>query len=152
MREVDAFAERYAAGIRAAIESVRPGVRGVALHEVEDRLAQALYARDVFMARAEVRRIARSLSDPRWTLKHPVAAIRERRRPFQEDADTAALQQESDDLSERLSRLGEVVCVESIRTMYGMRHAVMIDPWSQAAADRVTALAHPISVIVEPRS
>jgi hypothetical protein len=35
--------------------------------------------------------------------------------------------------------------------MYGMRHTVMIEPWSQAAADRVATLAHPISVVVEPR-
>jgi hypothetical protein len=151
MRDVDAFAERYAAGIRAAIESVRPGARGVALHEIQARLTQALYARDVFLNRTEVRRMARSLSDPRWSLKHPVAAIRELREAPTEEAGNAALEQESNDLNKRLIQVSEVVGVRSTRTMYGMRHTVMIDPWSQAAADRVAALAHPISVVVEPR-
>jgi hypothetical protein len=140
------------ARIVAATDAVKSDARGLTAELVEARLVAALRERDAFLPMATVRRIARQMSDPWWTVKHPLRAWREARRERQgPDLESARDEAEADELSQRLGGVTGVEVVRSAMTFDGMVHVVTIHPWSDEIANRVRALASPVRVTVEPR-
>jgi hypothetical protein len=136
---------------------VKREARGLPLEEARARLARALTEHDVVMPDKQVDLIARALSDPWWATKHPIRAWREVRQHAVVDPEDEriALEEEArqdaemEALSEALSELPQVVRVRSSRSSRGTRYTVTIHPWSEAGAEQVRNVAHPIVVTVE---
>jgi len=138
------------ANIGAALDSVKPGARGLPVAEVEARLTHALREHGAFLPPDDIRFIARILADPWWPLKRPVVAFREtrrRRRPTV-DPNWIRLEDETAYLDTRLEHVLEIVQRRSRRTVDGIVHDVVISPWSAEIAAQIHQLAAPIRVNV----
>jgi hypothetical protein len=142
--------------IHAAIESIRKDVRGLPLDQAEEQFVAALRRHDAFLPPATVRRLAREFSDPWWSVRHPLKAVRQARSEDAEpDLEARRCEAETDRLHERLC--ASEICtklrsfsVSSTRTFDGMVYEITIDPWTSDMASRIRELAAPTPVTVNP--
>lgn len=136
-----------------AIEAARPGSRGKPLEQVKARLIDELRKRDAFLSPSMVEWHARHMAVPGWALRHPLRA----RRLLREGRDQSkAAESEVDSIQARLERvidreLDVAVTMSSVQTMDGVRHEVLIDPWSEELARRLRASVAPTPVEVRPQ-
>jgi hypothetical protein len=138
--------------VLAAVDSVKSDVRGLTQDDAEGRLVSALRQQNAFLDMPAVRVLARDLRDPWWALRHPLKAWRQTRQMFEApDPESETSEAEAEKLSRLVFQIEGVQGSSSRRTMDGVVHEVIIDPWSDELANRVHAAAAPTEVIVRPR-
>jgi hypothetical protein len=140
-----------------AVRSVRRDVRGLPEEAAVERLVEALRHHDAYLPPQTVKLLARRMSAPWWSVRHPLRAWREVRQDSRApDPESAQAQAEADDVSRRVGALAsypelEHLSVRSARTFDGMVHVVEIHPWSPEVATRIVNAVAPTPVNVRPR-
>jgi hypothetical protein len=152
-REVDRFADE----IQAAIKSVGRKARGMSIAEAQKCVSEALGARGLELPDSATREFARSIADPWWPVKHPVAFWKEfqgaRREDDVADSDPLLNDPELAWLERRLEKVDQLRSIWAPGPSGGSRvFVVAIDPWSERVARRVRARATPLEVTVRPFS
>ena len=145
------------AALEASIAAVDSAGRGQPVDQVEAGLVRELRARRLFVPPAEIKILARGISDPWWALKHPWPA----RRRFAAmrsaaEAEESAFQDDWDRTLERLQRAIDAMWrmrrsrISSRRTLDGLDVEIRIDPWSARRARKLQRIAAPTVVTVVP--
>jgi hypothetical protein len=140
-----------------AVRSVRRDVRGLPEEAAVERLVEALRQHDAYLPPSSVKLLARQMSAPWWSVRHPLRAWREVRHDFRApDRESAQAQAEADDLSRRVGTLTSYpeldhLSVRSARTFEGMVHVIEIHPWSPEVATRIVNAVAPTPVDVRPK-
>lgn len=143
--------------IQQAVRSVRRDVRRLPEEAAVQRLVDALRQHDAYLPPQTVRLLARRMSEPWWSVRHPLRAWRKVREDFAApDRESAQAQAETDDFSRRVGTLASYpeldhLSVRSARTFDGLVHVVEIHPWSPEVATRIVNAVAPTAVKVRPR-
>lgn len=140
-----------------AIEFARRQARGMSTAEAQKCLEDALRARGVSLPESVTAHLARSMADPWWPVKHPVAFWNEfheaRRDHGGDDVHDPMDDPELRWLERRLVKLDQLRGIWAPGPAGANRvYVVTIDPWSERVARRVRALAAPLQVTVRPLS
>ncbi|MGH8893307.1 MAG: hypothetical protein ACRDWY_08395 [Actinomycetes bacterium] len=155
VRRQDKHSHKPPTLIREAMDEIAASARGQPVEEVQEDFRRALAARGLVLPREVLASLSRAMADPRWSLKHPILAARDRRSWGWQDADDDD-DPDDDPVLDRLSdlllvRQREVTVVSGRWTPRGARYFVGIFPWSDEAAERIRRVCAPTSVTVVER-
>lgn len=156
MGEPDDHLAGLAAGVRSTMEGLKGELRGQPVNVAEQRLVDALRAKDIFLPRGTLRTFAVQLADPWWSLKHPLRARRQFREwARQADPESTAAETEADEVAARIERIVDAEgsspaltewSFRAQRTFDGMRYELELHPFSAVLADRVRRELDPIPI------
>jgi hypothetical protein len=151
--------EAHTAAVRATCKSVARELRGLPQDQAEQRLTEALRQRGLFTPPRELRILAWQMTDPWRGLKHPFRTRREVRRIFNEpDPDSEPALAESDDVSERISRILDALDPDDLAswefsaesTFDGPRYELALRPYSDHVAGQIHDALAPIRITIIP--